>query len=281
MISRRSFLASAAALLPAAKAATYPVPIGLELYSLRDQADQDLPGTLALARQMGFEEVEVSSVHKRTAAAFRRLLDDAGLKATSMMAEYAALAKSPAAVAQDAHAVGAGYVVAGTIPHRGKRLAVEDTKPAAATLNRAGEALLASGLRLCYHTHGVEFSPAEGGTVFDTLAREMDSKYANFEMDIFWIVYAHQDPVAMIERYRGRFPLFHLKDIRKGTKLGGLPADVREEESVVLGQGIVDFPAALRAARETGALHYYIEDEAFNAAEQIPGSLKYLKSIRL
>ena len=63
----------------------------------------------------------------------------------------------------------------------------------------------------------------------------------------------------------------HIKDIRKGTKLGGSPGDVLEEESVPLGAGIVGIPAALRAARETGVRHYYIEDEAVNATEQIPG----------
>jgi sugar phosphate isomerase/epimerase len=68
----------------------------------------------------------------------------------------------------------------------------------------------------------------------------------------------------------------HVKDIRKGTVLGRTPGDVMEEDSVPLGAGIVDIPAALRAAKEAGVHHYYIEDEAVNAAEQIPESLKYL-----
>ena len=118
------------------------------------------------------------------------------------------------------------------------------------------------------------------GTVFDTLMKSTDPRFANFEIDIFWIVYAGQDLVKLLHRYPGRFPLMHVKDIRKDTVLGGLPRDVREEESVALGEGLVDIPAALLAAQETGVRHYYIEDEAVDAAQQIPRSLNYLKSIR-
>ena len=99
-------------------------------------------------------------------------------------------------------------------------------------------------------------------------------------MDIFWIVYDYQDPVKLLHKYPGRFPLMHVKDIRKDTPLGGSPGDVLEEASVILGQGLVDVPAALRAAEAAGTKHYYIEDEAVNAAEQIPQSLRYLESVR-
>lgn len=98
-------------------------------------------------------------------------------------------------------------------------------------------------------------------------------------MDIFWIVYGFQDPVKMLHQYPGRFPLMHVKDIRKGTVLGGIPADVREEESVPLGRGLVHIPETLRAAEMTGVRHYYIEDEAVDAAAQLPLSLRYLKSL--
>jgi len=72
----------------------------------------------------------------------------------------------------------------------------------------------------------------------------------------------------------------HVKDIRKGTVLGGSPGDVLEEASVPLGTGLVDIPAALRAGRETGVRHYYIEDEAVDAQKQIPESLRYLERFR-
>ena len=85
--------------------------------------------------------------------------------------------------------------------------------------------------------------------------------------------------MKLLHKYPGRFPLMHLKDIRKGTALGGSPGDVLEEASVTIGKGLVDIGAALRAARATGVRHYYLEDEAVDASRQIPESLRYLDSI--
>jgi sugar phosphate isomerase/epimerase len=278
MISRRTFLASAAA-LPAA--VRQRLNVGLEIYSLRRDAEKDLPATLAMIRKFGFTEVEVSALYGRTAADFRRLLDNNGLKATSMMSEYDRLAKAVTSVADDAHTLGAKYVVCGTLPHKKKHLTVEDCSPAADNLNRWGETLAKSGLHCCYHTHGIEFDHVPDGTVFDTLAKRCNPKFANFEMDIFWIVYARQDPVKLLQKYPGRFPLMHVKDLRKDTPLGGSPGDVLEEASVPLGKGLVDISATLQAARKTGVRHYYIEDEAVDASQQIPVSLRYLESLHL
>jgi sugar phosphate isomerase/epimerase len=254
--------------------------MGLEIYSLRGEAEKDLPATLKLIRKFGFEEVEGGDFFGRSAAEFRKLLDGNGLKMTSMMAAYERLGADINAVADDAHTLGAEYVVCSTVPHR-KKLTAEDCERAVDSLNGFGENLAKTELRCCYHTHGVEFEKSPEGTLFDRLATRTNSKFVNFEMDIFWIVYAYQDPVKLLRRYPGRFPLMHVKDIRKGTTLGGSPGDVREEASVPLGKGIVDIAAALRAARETGVRHYYIEDEAVDAIRQIPESLRYLENVRL
>jgi sugar phosphate isomerase/epimerase len=270
----------AGALASAIAKPTPSVPIGLEIYSLRGDAEKDLPGTLALIRKLGFSEVEGGDFFGRSAAEFRKLLDGHGLKLTSMMADYERLCADVHSVADDAHTLGARYVVCSTVPHK-KKLTAEECEQAIDSLNRFGENLSKSELNCCYHTHGVEFEKSSDGTLFDTLVKRTDPKFVNFEMDIFWIVYAYQDPVRLLHRYPGRFPLMHVKDIRKGTALGGLPADVREEESVPLGQGLVDIPAALRAARETGVRHYYIEDEAVDAARQLPESLRYLERIHV
>src|ERR1022692_3783082 len=218
-------------------------------------------------------------LYGHTAAEFRQLLDKAGLHATSMMADYERLAKDVDPVAAEARTLGAEYVVCSTIPHK-KQVTPENIARAAEDFDRWGEKLAASGLHLCYHTHGVEFGKSPDGTLFDTLVRRTNPKYVNYEMDIFWIVFAFQDPAKLLHKYPGRFPLMHVKDIRKDTVLGRTPADVMEEDSVPLGAGIVDIPATLRAARQTGVRHYYIEDEDANAAQNIPGRLTYLDTVR-
>jgi sugar phosphate isomerase/epimerase len=254
--------------------------IGINIYSLRYQAEKDLPGTLALIRELGFKKVEAGNLYKRTPAEFRALLDSNGLRATSIGAAYKALGNDLDAVAAHAKALGAEYVVCSTIPHSAKHLAEKDVQPAADNLNLWGERLAASGLRLCYHTHGTEFDPSPDGTRFDTLAKLTDPKFINYEMDIFWIVYGFQDPVQFLKRYPGRFPLMHVKDIRKGLVLGVSPGQVREDDSVPLGTGIVDVRAALLAAQTYGVKHLYLEEEAVDAVPQIRQSLRYLTGLR-
>lgn len=131
-----------------------------------------------------------------------------------------------------------------------------------------------------YQTHGTGFDPSPDGTRSDTLAKLTNPKFVNFEMDIFRIAYGYQDPVRLLRRYRGRFPLMYSNDIRKGTVLGGSPADVLEEESVPLGTVLVDVRATLLAAQVCGVRHCYLEEEAFDAVPQLRQSLRYLEGLR-
>jgi sugar phosphate isomerase/epimerase len=279
-MTRRQLFCAAGASLPALAGAGFRPKVGTNLYSFRYLAEKDLPATLSLIRQLGFEEVEAGDLYGRAPAQFQGLLKAAGLRATSIGAAYDALDQNLEAVAAHAHALGAGYVVCSTIPHSAKHLAARDCQPAADHLNRWGERLAASGLRLCYHTHGTEFDASPDGTRFDTLLKLTDPKFVNYEMDIFWIVYGYQDPVRLLRRYPTRFPLMHIKDIRKGLKLGLTPADVNEDDSVPLGTGIVDVRAALLAAQECRVRHYYLEEEAVDAVPQIRQSLRYLAGLR-
>lgn len=272
MLTRRTFLAGAGA----AAVGKFSRPLGLQLYSLRREAAKDLPRTLALARGLGFTELEVGGFYGRTAAEFRKLLADHGMKATSMGASWQQLTASPQQVAADARAVGAGYVTTSQIPRK-KRLTVDDAERAAETFNRWGEAL--GDLKFCYHIHGYEFVEGPDGTLFDTLARRMDAKRANFEMDVFWVVFGNENPVRLLERYSGRFPLMHVKDIRKGEARTFNPGTVREEASVPLGQGEVNWPPLFAAARRHGVSHYYLEEEHPNAVAQMKESLRYLEKI--
>jgi sugar phosphate isomerase/epimerase len=280
VITRRTFLA-AAAVVPAIAKESFRAPVGTNLYSFRYEAEKDLPRTLALIRELGFRELEAGELYGRTPAQFQALTQAAGLRVTSIGTAYKALDTDLDGVAAHARTVGAKFIVCSTIPHSAKHLAEKDCAPAADKLNHWGERLTASGLRLCYHTHGTEFDPSPEGTRFDTLAALTNPKFVNFEMDIFWIVYGFQDPVKLLRRYPHRFPLMHVKDIRKGLVLGGSPADVAEDDSVPLGTGLVNVPAALLAAQASGTEHFYLEEEAVDAVPQIRQSLKYLAGLRL
>jgi sugar phosphate isomerase/epimerase len=282
MTSRRTFVAVAGGGLCRVAAQRTSRSLGLQLYSLRREAAKDLPQTLALVSKLGFTELEVGAYYGRTVSEFHRMLSGNGLKATAMGAGWAQLSTSLNHVADNAQTLSVQYVTCSQIP-RQKRLTLDDATRAAENLNRWGDALARSGLRLCYHTHGYEFvagpDGGPGGTLFDSLAKLMDPKLANFEMDVFWVVFGNEDPVKLLERYSGRFPLMHVKDIRKGEARTFNPGTVTEEASVPLGTGEVNWPPVLEAARKHGVLHYYLEEEHPNAVAQMQQSMRYLERI--
>jgi sugar phosphate isomerase/epimerase len=131
-----------------------------------------------------------------------------------------------------------------------------------------------------YHTHGYEFEPFADGTLFDLLMRETNPEDVSFEMDIFWVAHAGQDPVKLLEKYPGRFKLLHLKDMRKGTPTGLLTGSSPVTNCVVLGTGQLDMPGILSAAKWTGVKWYFIEDESPVSEQQIPESLAYLHGLK-
>jgi sugar phosphate isomerase/epimerase len=280
MFSRRAFVALASAGLPLAAQQKFSQPLGLQIYSLRRQAQKDLPGTLKLIRELGFRELEVGGFYGRSAAEFKQILSDHGLKATSMGSDWKQLSKTTSEAADNARTLGAEYVTCSQIPRK-KQLTLDDATRAADLFNQWGESLAGAGLRFCYHIHGYEFVSGPEGTLFDTLAKRMDPKAANFEMDVFWAVFGNEDPAKLLHRYTGRFPLMHVKDIRKGEPRTFNPGTVAEEASVPLGKGEVDWASVLRAAQKTGVRKYYIEEEHPNAVAQIRESLRYLENLRL
>ncbi|WP_461104199.1 sugar phosphate isomerase/epimerase family protein [Spirosoma koreense] len=254
-------------------------PVGLGLYSFRNQFAKDVPGTMAKVRQMGFREVEIAGTYGLSAADFRKVLDQNGLKAISVGASFEDLDNNVPKVLTEARTLGAKYVACFWIPHGGDAFTIYDADRAVDILNTAGKLLADNGITLCYHTHGYEFQTYKDGTFFDYLAENLDPKYVNFEMDIFWVKAPGYDPVAILQKYPKRFPLMHLKDRKPGTPDSNTGhSDV--ESNVVLGQGDVGVAAVMKQARKSGVKHYFIEDESSRSVEQMPASLTFLEGLK-
>ncbi len=279
MTSRRAFLASLGTAAGMAGAGgRFNGPLGLELYSLRRNMAKDVPGTLRRVREFGFEEVEVPGLYGLSAREFRVQLDKAGLRCTAMVVLDEQLRGTFDAAVADAHAVGAEYVVYPWIPHKGVFTAA-DCLRGIADMNGWGRRFRKAGLSFCYHPHGYEFQPCPEGTLYDVIAAKTDPAAVNFQADVFWMAWPGQDPVALLQRYPTRYPLMHLKELRKGSKVGDLSGQAPEETSVAVGTGMIDFPAVLRTARSIGVKRYYIEDEAPEAEMNIPASLRFLRTV--
>jgi sugar phosphate isomerase/epimerase len=254
-------------------------PLGLQLWSVRERMEQDVPGTLAWVREQGFPEVELAGTYGMTPQQFRQELDRAGLSATAMHVDYARMRDSLDSVFQEAEVLGAKNVGVAWIPHEGA-YTPEMARATAADFNRWGQAARERGLRFYYHTHGYEFQPAADGTVpFDVLLEETDPQSVFYEMDVFWVTRPGEDPAALLRKYPDRWKLMHIKDMKKGTPVNDFSGGAPAETQVVVGTGQIDYPAVLRAAKEVGVEQYYIEDETTDPIANIPPSVQYLETV--
>ena len=287
--SRRQFLhgvAAGAAAFPfaagirslAAPKHQLPGILGLELYTLRHLMAKDVPGTLKLVKDWGFEDVEGGGLPGKTAAEFKALLGQYGLRMQSMLTGYETLRDKLPSVVKDAKDIGCSYVGTAWIPHQGP-FTRQHVDQAATDFAAWGKALAGEGLQFFYHVHGYEFGTSPDGTLLDTLMKQSPQKDVAFQMDVFWVMRGGGDPAALLTKYPGRFLLMHLKDIAKGTALGDPTGSAPDETSVPLGQGQVNWPAVLKAAKAGGTKMFYIEDEHPKAEDQVPLTLKYLENL--
>jgi sugar phosphate isomerase/epimerase len=255
----------------------YAQEYGLQLYSLRNQFKEDPSATMALVKSYGIKYVEMSGTFGLSFPEFISLIAKNELEVVSYAADFERLKNFPQSVADEARSYGAKYVVCTWIPHK-TPFSIQHVEEAAEVFNAAGKILAQNGLLLCYHPHGYEFQPYESKTLFDKMIEVFDSRYVYFEMDVFWIKQAGQDPVALLKKYSNRWILIHLKDRKKGTpnSTNG-HADV--ESNVTLGDGDVDIASVVSTAKKQGIKYFFIEDESSRSQEQISKSLNYLKSL--
>jgi sugar phosphate isomerase/epimerase len=254
-------------------------PLGLQLYSLRNQFAKDVPGTLDLVKKFGFRYAELAGTYDQPPAKFLEAVENRGIKAIAGHFPYERYQKDPEGVAKEAKELGLMYAGCAWIPHD-KGFDEAKCREAIAVFNKAGEVLAKSKIKFFYHQHGYEFASHGTGTLMDLMMAETKPEFVRYEMDIFWVVFPAQDPVALLNKYGKRWELMHLKDLKKGVKTGSLSGGTDVANDVALGTGQMDMPAILKAAKKAGVRWYFIEDESPSSVEQIPQSLRFLEQVR-
>lgn len=280
MGTRRSFLGALAAGVAAASvrgrearaAGSAKPPLGLQLWSVREQLGRDLPGMLRQIKAWGIDEVETAGFHGRTAAEFAQMLKDAGLGCRAMHVGWEALEGQLPALLRDADALSATTLVNPSLPHAAPQATREEMMRAASAFAGWAKQCKAAGKRFAYHLHGQEFGPAPTGTLFDVLAEESGPD-VGFELDVFWVVAAGADPLDLMKRYAGRVWFTHLKDMSKDMAARGAAANVP------LGTGRIDIRGIVAAGAAAGVLVHYIEDESEDPVAHIPQSAAFYKSL--
>jgi sugar phosphate isomerase/epimerase len=248
---------------------TPPSPYGIQLYTLRTLLARDFEGTLRSVREIGYSKVEFAGYYDRTPAQVRDALDRAGLSAP---AAHIPLPKNDdewKRALDTAKAVGHEWAVIPWLDAAQRK----DLPRLADRLNHLATLTRSAGLRHAYHNHDFELAAAPGGgTLLDGLLTGTDPALVSFEMDVYWVTKAGHDPLALMAKYPGRFPLLHIKDATAAP----------ERRMVDVGEGTIDWRTILTTANRQGLQHAFVEhDQPADPLASARASLEHLSSLKL
>jgi sugar phosphate isomerase/epimerase len=261
-VSRRTFLALAGGLPFALRAAgaQRKVPVGIELYSVRDALVKDLTGTVRAVAKMGYEVVEFYSPYfawtPQATRDVRKLMDDLGIRCLSTHNSATSISPENIQKAIELNQIlgSRDIIVAGA----GKVVGIDGWKAFGARLNEAAEKLKPAGMFTGFHNHQTEWRPVEGQRPMDVLAAST-TKDVILQLDVGTCVEAGADPVAWIKANPGRTKSVHCKDWAPGRGY-----------AVLFGEGVSPWPGIFQAAESVGGVqHYLIEQEEGPADEQL------------
>jgi sugar phosphate isomerase/epimerase len=248
---------------------------GLQLYTLRDVLPADPKGILKQVADMGYKQIESYEGDKgmfwgMTNIEFKKYMDDLGMKIVS---SHCDTSKDFERKANEAAAIGMKYLIN---PYIGPQKTIDDYKQFADRFNQSGEICKKAGLKFAYHNHDYSFKAFEGQVPQDVMMQNTDASLVDYEMDIYWVVTAGEDPVKWLEKYPNRFTLCHVKDRKKGAPLS------EHEASVDVGTGSINFEKILKVAKKNGMQYYIVEQEKYEGSTPLASSksdAEYLKKL--
>jgi sugar phosphate isomerase/epimerase len=243
-----------------------PIPIALQLYSLRDSAAKDFAAVLKTVADMGYRGVELAGFHGKSAAEVATMIRDVGLEVAG--GHMAMPSKDNIQqLVDDCNALGTKMIVTGFGPNDYATEA--DTRKNASRFEQAGALAAKNGLKLGYHNHWWEFDRKFGGkTPHEILMKNCPSVFA--EVDVYWVIFGGGDAAAVIKSLKGRTPLLHIKD-------GPLEKD---KPHTAVGAGKLDMPTIIGAAdpATTKWLIVELDSCATDMTQAVRDSYDYLVS---
>ena len=270
------------------------LPIGLQLYSVRDAMEKDFKGTLQQVKAMGYDGVEFAGLFNNSPAQVKAWCEEIGLNPISAHVPLADMLADIDKVIADYKAVGCKYIVVPYVTEE-RRPGGELFMQMVEEIRAIGEKCKAAGLVLLYHNHDFEFKKLESGEFgLDYLYANVPADLLQTELDQCWVKYSGQDPVAYLQKYSGRSPVVHLKDFhQEGEQEGdpyaliGLNEGEKKENTAFefrpLGKGVQDIPSIIAASEAAGSKWLIVEQDqpsmGKSPMECVAMSMEYLKSI--
>jgi len=248
------------------------IPVGLELYSVRDQLKEDLPGTLRAVAKMGYEGVEFFAPYfdwtPDYAKEVKRLLDELHLRCLSTHNSARSFAPDNLGRAIELNqALGSKFII---MASAGRVEGLDGWKAVAENLNRAAEKLKPLGLRTGFHNHQTEFTPVEGRRPIEVLAANT-GKDVVLQLDVGTCLQAGSDPVAWIKANPGRIASIHCKD---------WSPDPAKGYKVLFGEGVAPWKKIMQAAEKSGGIQYYLIEQEGSAFPPIETAERCLAAFR-
>jgi sugar phosphate isomerase/epimerase len=253
---------------------------GLQLYSLRDYFKKDVPSTFDYVKSLGIKEVEAAGLYNLSAETVKNHLDTRSLEAKGGLFDFDMLRDSLDKVIKICRTLKTDMIGCAWIPHNAQ-FNKGDADNAIKVFNEVGKKVAAAGFKFVYHPHGYEFEPIEGKTtLYDYLMENTHPLYVFYEIDVFWATHGGEDPVLLMNRYKGRILSLHLKDMAWGQKTGDYTGQAPLTSDVAIGTGQIDFREILKTAYKTNVRYLFVEDENAEVKAHLPVSLEYLKGLK-
>ncbi len=248
---------------------------GLQLWSIRDAMEKDAKGSLKLLSEYGYKKIESFGGAKGVfwgmqPKEFKTYINDLGMVSKSCHcipdANFEKLVK-------DAAAAEIEYLV---YAWEGADKKIEDYKKLADDFNKWGKLCKDNGIQFAFHNHNYTFELREGQYAQDLLMNSCDADLVKYQMDIYWVVAAGQDPIAWLKKYPNRFKLSHVKDRSIGA--------TTNDASCVLGTGQIDFKKVLKVAKKNGMEHFMVEQEKYTEGTSMECAARnstYMKKLKI
>ena len=242
--------------------------IALQLYTVRELAARDLPGTLRQVAAVGYRSVELAGLPQTSPEELRDLLADAGLTPIAAHQSLDDLRRDADAAFAAMVALGCPRIIVPWLRPE-DRASADGVRAVARELGVFAAGAADRGLRLGYHNHAFEFEPLDGTTTWDVLLGELPAD-VDLELDVYWATVAGRDPAALIRQLAGRVRLLHMKDRAAGPDGG----------DVAPGDGTLPWREIVDAGRASGVEWYVAEqDEPRDTIAEISRGLQYLQNL--
>lgn len=245
--------------------------LGLQLYTIRDAMNKDVPGSLRQVSDAGYRYIELAGYsggkfYGYEPAEFKKLAGDLGLEILSSHTQVEALGitlDNATRMAEDHAKLGVKYCIQPWVVEEA-RTTVASYQKMVADWNQVGAVMKEHGIQFGYHNHNFEFDMVEGKIPFyDIFMKELDKDLVTMELDIFWVSKAGQDPVEIIKKYPGWFQIFHMKDMYTNEPPYFTTDGVKDFAPV--GEGVIDFKRILEV-RGTAGMKYMIVEQDLSRA---------------